>query len=114
VADPGHSAASSVPTGHTRVYRAVSEAEYQDILASSQFRAAPNSLEGKWFADSAECAKAHGEALFPGSSYRLIQADVPDDVPSLFRHENLDGLGPARFLHIDDLKGVVPRPLDSP
>jgi hypothetical protein len=50
--------------------------------------------------------------LYPGGKYRLIEADIPDDAPSLFRQPNLDGRGPARFLHVDDLKDVVPRPLE--
>jgi hypothetical protein len=101
-----------LPQGHTRVYRAVSELEYQDILRTGRFRSAPNSLEGKWFADSIEGAKAHAEALFPDGNYHLIEADVPDNAPSLFRHPNLDNRGPARFLHVEDLSEVVPRPLE--
>jgi hypothetical protein len=69
-------------------------------------------VEGKWFADSLAGAQAHGKALYPDGKFRLIEADIPDDAPSLFKLPNLDGRGPARYLHIDDLKGVVPRPLE--
>lgn len=91
----------------------MSEAEYQDILRTGRLRQGPNSTEGKWFADSLDGAKAHGEGLFRDGEFRLIEADVPDDAPSLFRLPNLDGHGPARFLDMDDLDDVEPRPLES-
>jgi hypothetical protein len=99
-------------SGYTRVYRAVGEAEYRDILRSLRFRQGPNSAEGKWFADSLDGARAHGQALYPDGPFYFIEADVPDDAPSLFRFSDLDGYGPARFLEIDDLRDVVPRPLE--
>jgi len=97
--------------GCTRVYRAVSEAEYQQILRTGRFEVGPNSMEGKWFADSLDGAAAHGRALEGSGSFRLIEADVPNNAPSLFQQPNLDGRGPARYLHIDDLQGVTPRPI---
>jgi hypothetical protein len=103
---------SEVPQkGWTRVYRAVGNAECKDIDATGRLRPGPNSLEGKWFADSLEGAKAHGAALYPNDKYYLIEADVPDDAPSLFVDPNLDGLGPARYLHMDDLVSIKPLPL---
>jgi len=104
-------APATVRQGYSRAYRAVSEAEYQDILRTGQFRQGPNSLEGKWFADSLEGAQGHARNLFPDGKFRLIEADLPNNAPSLFRQPNLDGLGPARYLHLDDLNGVTPRPV---
>jgi hypothetical protein len=102
----------SGPSGYTRVYRAVSEAEYRDIFETGRFRQGPNSAEGKWFADSLAGAIAHGRALYPDGEFGLVESDVPDDAPSLFRLANLDGFGPARFLEMNDLDGVVPRPVE--
>lgn len=104
-----------MPDSHTRVYRAVSQAEYKDILKTGQLRQGPNSLEGKWFADSLEGARAFATgngrtpALFPHGQYRLIEVDVPNNAPSLATRPNLDGHGPARFLHNDDLPLLKPR-----
>jgi hypothetical protein len=84
--------------GFTRAFRAVGEEEYEDILATGEFRPGPNSLEGKWFADSLEGAKAHGNVLYPDGNFRLVEADLPNDARSLFRLPNLDGKGPARYL----------------
>jgi hypothetical protein len=91
----------------------VSEAEYQDILQTGRFQEGPNSAEGKWFADSLAGATSHGWALYPDGRFRLVEADVPDDAPSLFRFANLDGFGPARFLDMDDLDGIVPQIVES-
>jgi hypothetical protein len=101
-----------VPQQHTRVFRAVGEDEYQDIVSTGRLREGPNSLEGKWFADSLDGAIAHGRALFPDGRFRLVEVDVPNDAPSLFRQPNLDGRGPARFVQNDDLPALTPRPLE--
>ena len=79
-----------VPRGYVRAYRAVSEAEHQDILATGRFNQGPNAVEGKYFVDSLERAKAHGESLFGPGNYRLIEADVPENSTSLMKWENLD------------------------
>jgi YD repeat-containing protein len=103
-------AADSVPAGYTRAYRAVSHAEFDDIVATGRFNQGPNSLEGKWFADHYENVLKHGDGLEGAGNYRVVVADLPDNAPSLYRVPNLDGRGPARFLHMDDLQGVTPKP----
>ena len=95
-----------MPDGHTRVYWAVSEAEYEDILKTGQLRQGPNSLEG---AKAFATGNGKTPALFPDGRYRLIEVDVPNNAPSLATRPNLDGHGPARFLHNDDLPLLKPR-----
>src|SRR5438874_312785 len=101
------------PSRFARVYRAVSDAEYQQILRTGRFEVVAAGCEGKHFADSLDGARRFGEALFGRGNFRIIEAPVPDDAPSLFRWANLDGFGPARFLHIDDLTDVRPRPCEG-
>jgi len=98
------------PPAHTRVYRAVSEGEYQQILRTGRFETVPQGAEGKHFADTVKGAYQFGKALMGEGRFHVVEADVPDAAPSLFQWPDLDGFGPARFLHIDDLKGVCPRP----
>ena len=93
-----------------RVYPAVSEEEYQQILATGMFEVVRQGCEGKHFADSPEGARRFGEALFGVGRFRIVEAEVPAVAPSLYCWTNLDGFGPARFLHIDDLVGVRPLP----
>lgn len=98
--------------GYTRCYRAVSNAEYYDILSSGVLRPGFNTLEGKWFADTLPGAIAHGNALYADGDFRMIEVDVPNDLPSLSRRTNLDGFGPARFVHSNDLPALKPRVLE--
>jgi RHS repeat-associated protein len=102
-----------VPNGFRRVYRAVSEAEYQDALQSGQFKPGPpNSYQsGRWFADTLESAQAQGNKLYPDGKFRLLEADIPGNAPSMYQHPNMDQLGPATYLDFEDLNGVVPRPV---
>ena len=88
----------------------MSHAEFDDIVATGRFNQGTNSLEGKWFADHYENVLKHGDGLEGAGNYRVVVADLPDNAPSLYRVPNLDGRGPARFLHMDDLQGVTPKP----
>ena len=97
-------------SAYERVYRAVSGEEYQQILTTGAFEVVPRGCEGKHFADTPEGARRFGEALFGSRRFQIVEAEVPAEAPSLYRWTNLDGFGPARFLHIDDLVGVRPRP----
>jgi hypothetical protein len=94
---------------YERVYRAVSEEEYQQILATGMFEVVPQGCEGKHFADTLEGARRFGEALFGSGCFQIVEAEVPAEAASLHRWTNLDGFGPARFLHMDDLVTVLPR-----
>jgi len=107
---PISEAAARAPSGFTTAYRAVSQAEYDDALATGSFNQGPNSLEGKWFADSYDNALLHGDALEGPGNYKILEADLPNNAPSLFKLQNLDGRGPATYIHLDDLQGVTPRP----
>jgi hypothetical protein len=95
--------------GHTRVFRAIGEAEYLDVLNSGQFREGPGTLEGKWFADTLDGALAYAARFYSDGRYWILEAEVPNEAPSLFQEPNLDGHGPARYLDVDDLIGVSPR-----
>lgn len=114
-AQDSSSAHSSTPEHHTRVYRAVSLEEYHDIFEVSGGQLRPGgrtSMEGKWFADTLESAIRHGTALHGAGNFRIIEVDIPDDAPSLYRHHNIDRLGAGRYLDQSDLPSLSPRPID--
>jgi hypothetical protein len=93
-----------------KLYRVMSEAEFQDLQATGRFRQGPNSLEGKWFAESAEHARAWGrlfELSFNVSHRRVVEVEISDrEADLLFRLDRLDRIGPARFVEIDALGNV--------
>jgi hypothetical protein len=66
--------------GTTRLYRAVSHGEFDQLMKTGKFAAGPNSLGGKFFAESAEHAAQWGERLQGTGNHRIITADVPTSV----------------------------------
>jgi hypothetical protein len=93
------------------LYRAVSEAEWQQLMRTGKFEAVPSSLEGKFFAESAEDAAQWGEMLEGASHYRIVEVNLPTSVAnSLLRWEKLDGIGPARYGELYQLYDAVVRP----
>jgi hypothetical protein len=93
------------------LYRAVSEGEFQQLMRTGKFEAIPSSLEGKFFAESAEDAAQWGEMLEGASHYRIVEIALPASVAkSLLRWEKLDGIGPARYGQLPQLQDAVVRP----
>jgi hypothetical protein len=85
--------------GTTSLFRAVSEAERADILATGVLRAGRNSFEsGKWFAESAKDAASWGTKMDGPGNFSIIRVDFPSSAADKFlRNPFLDGIGPARF-----------------
>ena len=93
------------------LYRAVSEGEFQQLMRTGKFEVVPSSLEGKFFAESAEDAAQWGEMLEGASNYRIVEVEFPASVAkSLLRWEKLAGLGPARYGELPQLQDAVVRP----
>ena len=93
------------------LYRAVSEVEFQQLMRTGKFAVVPSSLEGKFFAESAEDAAQWGEMLEGARHYRIVEVDLPTSVAqSLLRWEKLDGIGPARYGALHQLQNAVVRP----
>lgn len=91
----GRAAAKSVDEG-VDLFRHVSPGELADI-GEYGFRAGPNSLGGKWFAESGENASQWGRVLNNGEG-SVVKVRVPDSFANqLMRLEKLDGIGPARY-----------------
>jgi hypothetical protein len=94
--------------GTTRLYRAVSHAEFGELMKTGKFAAGPNSLGGKFFAESAEHAAQWGERLQGAGNYRIITVDVPTSAAGQFmRWVKLDAIGPARYAELEQLGSAV-------
>lgn len=91
-----------------KLYRAISDAEFQDLIDIGGFRPTPGSLEGKWFALYPEDAKQLGNILHGVGNYRIIEVEVPKEIgDQFFKIERLDKIGPATFAEIDQLRAVT-------
>lgn len=96
--------------GTTTLFRAVSEAEYQQLMQTGRFAARPNSLGGKFFAESAADAARWGDVLRGAGNYRIISAELPTSAADqLMRWVRLDGIGPARFGELEQLTEAIIR-----
>jgi hypothetical protein len=91
----------------------VSVAEAEQIRRTGTFEVVPRGCEGKHFADTIEGAERFGKLLFKDEPFRIVQAAIPEAVPSEYRWLNLDDCGPARYVNIEDLVGVHPIVLDE-
>jgi hypothetical protein len=84
------------------LFRHASPAEVADI-GTNGFRSTANSLEGKWFAETAAAAAQWGKALNGGAG-SIVQVRVPESFAGqLGRWPSLDGIGPARFVGPEQL-----------
>jgi RHS repeat-associated protein len=100
--------AGSAVEGTTTLYRAVGEAEFEQVMRTGTFQAGPNSLGGKWFAESAEHAAQWGQLLEGKGAFKIIDAKIPTvQAEKFMRLESLDGIGPARYAELDQLKNAV-------
>jgi hypothetical protein len=89
-----------------KLYRAVELKEWADIQATGAFRPGPPSFQGKWFAERPDDAAEWGRrfAMQSGDTYGVVEVEIPDDVAApWFYLPNLDGIGPARFVDVDQL-----------
>jgi hypothetical protein len=92
---------------NVKLYRAVSEAEFHDLIRTGKFRQTPRSLEGKWFAVNAEDAARWGNALQGLGNYRIIEVEAPEKIAEqFFRVDWLDNIGPAMYAELDELGNV--------
>ncbi|MDC7789639.1 DUF637 domain-containing protein [Rhodoplanes sp. TEM] len=93
----------------TALYRAVSSAEYEQIMNTGTFQAGPNSLGGKFFAETPGAAAKWGEVLNGAGNFKVIEVELPSGAASSFmRFERLDGIGPARYGTLDILNSAKP------
>ncbi len=66
-------------------------------------------MEGKWFADSDEGVLLHAAAHYPDGEGLVVSAEVPQELfARLFRLPDLDHFGPATYLDMIELDGIIP------
>ena len=77
-------------------------------METGTFEAGANSLGGKWFAETAEHANQWGEILEGKGAFKVVDAKIPSvEADKFMRLERLDGIGPARYAELDQLKNAV-------
>ena len=91
--------------GLLELFRSVSRSEFFD-MKNSGWRPNGGSMEGKWFAENFDDAVTWGRTMGHGTDtkFYVVKVEVPDDIAeAAFKHTNLDGIGNARYIEVDDL-----------
>ena len=101
-------AGAEIRTGNAiSLYRSVSHEEYNQLASTKTFSIGPNSLEGKFFAESYMDAKAWGDVMNGVGNHQVVEISVTKLVAEqMMRWERLDGIGPARYATLDQLQNV--------
>lgn len=96
--------------GTTTLYRAVTEAEAISIREIGKFSTGPNSLGGKWLAETLEHAQKWGDLMNGKGVSKILEVKLPKPVADqLMRLERLDGVGPARYGELNQLEQATIR-----
>ncbi len=95
--------------GETKLYRVMSDAEYQSIINNGgKFSTYDRAMEEKWFATSPEDAAKWAEKFYPDGRYRMIEVEVPtDSLNQMYQVGKLDGIGPAYSGGIDFFNSIM-------
>ena len=102
-------------TTTTKLYRAVSLAEYDDIAKTGQFLSRGFS-EGKYFATTKANAKIWGARLSGENSFKLVKVRVSKNLlqeavrnNTAYYFDFLDTIGKAYFIEINTLQKIIKR-----
>jgi hypothetical protein len=91
-----------------RLFRAVSEGEFLQIMENGSFQEVAQSASGKYFATTAVHAASWGEKPMGHGNFRVIQVDYSTDVVAeFFPFENLDQIGPAFYVTIEQANQFI-------
>ena len=108
---PGGSAGGAARGSKITLYRAVSTAELQDILASGKFRAVAGQMETKWFATSAKDAATWGRDFYKkgwSGPFWIVSAKIDKsiigDAANAHYDPYLDFIAPAYNVYAKNLK----------
>lgn len=97
----------SLAEDFVKLYRSVNHDEFQRLLYSKQFVQGPNSLEGKFFAEHYEDANKWGNTMNGIGGHVIVEVHVPKSIANeMMRWPKLDGIGPARYRMLDQLRNV--------
>ena len=95
------------------LYRAVSEAEYNDFISkNNRFDYFPNAMESKWFAVNKADCYVWAEKFYNNECFKVIQINVPEmylhiDELDIIYNPFLDAIGPAYCIHIEKINEIL-------
>lgn len=95
-------------TNATKLYRVMSEGEYNSLVKNGQFTQYDKAMESKWFATNTKDAAEWGKKFYPNGNYKMVEIEVPKDSLSQMYHvDKLDSIGSAYNAERDFINSVI-------
>lgn len=92
----------------TKLYRVMSEAEYQSVITNGKFVPYDMAMEEKWFATSADDAAKWANSFYPDGNYRMIEVHVDtNSLSQMYFSPKLDNIGPAYCSSLEVLENAI-------
>lgn len=84
--------------------------EYSNLMKTGTW-SSNGTMEGKWFAESYKDAVNWGKTMGHGGNFQVVQVKVPDSIAdAAFSQANLDNIGKAKYIEINDLNQSKVKP----
>ncbi|WP_265446661.1 S8 family serine peptidase [Acetivibrio straminisolvens] len=92
----------------TKLYRVMSEGEYESLMSNRQFTEYDRAMDSKWFATNTKDAVEWGKAFYPDGNYKIVEIEVPtDSLRQMYFVEKLDNIGPAYCAERDLINSII-------
>ena len=104
-------------SGYTTLYRAVNQAEFDELMSTGKFDAGKNGLDVKFFAEKYNDAVTWGNKMNGAGNSRIIEVRIPnktaDNSEIFYRWEKLDSIGPARAAPVEEINNLDLKIIES-
>ena len=92
----------------TKLYRVMSEAEYDSVMTHGKFVPYDRAMEEKWFATTAEDATKWADIFYPDGNYKMLEIEVDTNALSqMYYNQHLDNIGPAYCASLETLENAI-------
>ena len=99
---------TSCKTNTIKLYRVMSEAEYDSVISNGKFLPYSKAMEEKWFATTKSDASKWGNIFYPDGKYKMVEVDIDESYLSkMYKSQYLDGIGPAYCSSLKILEDAI-------
>lgn len=92
----------------TKLYRAVSKAEYNSIKSTGKFSSPLGTMEEKWFLTTKNNSLRWANLFYKNGNFKIVKIRVQNTYLSQFYfNANIDGIGPGYAINVNLLNQIV-------